>query len=71
MDASEIEQLSQLDQELQENDTLMTEAETKRRIFEENLSREHEERQKKLEVAKKQEEEREIVSVIIHMCVIE
>ena len=64
MDEEEIEQLSQLDQEYTEQDTMLTEAEEKRRIFEEKMIREHEERQRKLEAAFRQEEEREMVNIL-------
>lgn len=67
MDEDEIEQLDELGQALQEHNTVMTDAEKKRRIFEENLSREHEERQRKLLAAVRQEEEREMVRIFIQM----
>ena len=67
MDEEEIEQLSQLDQDYDEQDVMLTEAEEKRRIFEEKMIREHEERQRKMEAAVKQEEEREMVYIYIYI----
>lgn len=60
MDKEEIELLSQ-EQENFENDTIMTEAEQKRRRFEEKLAKEEAERKRKKEALMKEQEEQEMV----------
>ena len=62
MDKEEIELLSQ-EQENFENDTIMTEAEQKRRRFEEKLAKEEAERKRKKEALMKEQEEQEMVRI--------